>query len=58
MTTQCCVCHRVQEEGEWIRQMAGLKPVSHTYCPDCLLVLRDEMKSQLLVNKEVRPLAV
>jgi hypothetical protein len=37
MVIQCCMCKRVESNGEWTRQSEALGSlVSHTYCPPCL----------------------
>lgn len=38
MTVQCCKCKKTLHAGEWVAVHGRLAdPVSHSYCPDCLL---------------------
>jgi len=38
MTVQCCKCNRVRMSGRLLPQPAAVKgPVTHGYCPECLL---------------------
>lgn len=46
MKTQCCVCHRIYEKGEWTRRKSTLSPASHTYCPECLEEVRRSLDSE------------
>jgi hypothetical protein len=50
MVIQCCKCHKVRAEGEWIRShVARNEEVSHTYCPKCMEIslceFQEEMKA-------------
>lgn len=45
MTVQCCKCKKVRVSDQWMKEtVADTKSVSHTYCPDCLSVAREEIK--------------
>lgn len=37
MTRMCCVCHKVEQGGEWraLRMVADDQRVTHGYCPVC-----------------------
>jgi hypothetical protein len=37
MTRMCCVCHKVEQGGEWrdLRMVSDDKRVTHGYCPVC-----------------------
>ena len=37
MTRMCCVCHKVEQGGEWRdhRMVSDDKRVTHGYCPVC-----------------------
>jgi len=38
MTVQCCMCHRVRVETNWVRvrdPAAVSRTASHTFCPRC-----------------------
>ncbi len=39
MVTQCCVCSKIEQNGEWVCQqnLPGNELVSHGYCPDCFI---------------------
>ena len=52
MTIQCCVCKRVEQDGQWCRLSGALgKNVSHTYCPVCyeasMAAMRAERKAAI-----------
>jgi hypothetical protein len=37
MTRMCCVCHKVEQGGEWLplHTLAEETRVTHGYCPQC-----------------------
>lgn len=37
MVVQCCVCHKVRENGKWLKPSEAPNPelCSHGYCPVC-----------------------
>jgi hypothetical protein len=37
MTRMCCVCHKVEQGGEWrsLSMVSEDKQVTHGYCPIC-----------------------
>lgn len=48
MTTQCCVCRKVEMDGNWAvadERVGG--GVSHTYCPVCLQRTLTEFRDEL-----------
>jgi len=48
MTPQCCICRKVEENGQWRRTgKAPEPPVSHTYCPSCLKASVQQMRDEL-----------
>lgn len=60
MTIQCCVCHKVKVQDEWIRPSQDhLGRVSHTYCPICLDRSLAAMRAERrLASDRVAPVAV
>ena len=48
MTTKCCKCDKVRIGNHWtdIMKLADEDRFSHSYCPDCLLTFREEMRQQ------------
>ncbi|MCX7934187.1 MAG: hypothetical protein N3A66_02885 [Planctomycetota bacterium] len=54
MVRVCCVCHRLQRDGEWV--MAPL-PVdelpTHGYCPQCAANAWREIKLMLYRDKQL-----
>lgn len=42
MDVQCCKCARVRHEGEWCWTEFVEKPISYSYCPECLEEFRGE----------------
>jgi hypothetical protein len=55
MTTQCCVCHKVRNEGEWIRHDTRIQDASHTYCPVCFKEFMHSMGIELAKRKTAAP---
>lgn len=51
MTIQCCVCHKVKEQGEWIRPTQTVSNASHTYCPVCLEDCMHTVRIELMNRK-------
>ncbi len=38
MTIQCCMCHRVRQDSDWLRvrdPASVSRTASHTFCPRC-----------------------
>lgn len=48
MTTKCCKCDKVRVGDNWtdIVKVSADERISHSYCPDCLLVFRREIERQ------------
>lgn len=42
MDVQCCKCARVRHEDEWCWTESAEKPISYSYCPECLEEFRGE----------------
>ena len=46
MTKMCCVCHKVEEGGQWNtdRAFAEDERVTHGYCPECYAAVMAEIE--------------
>jgi len=46
MTKMCCVCRKVEEEGQWSagRCLGENEQVTHGYCPECYAVVMTEIE--------------
>lgn len=49
MIVQCCVCHRVRDEGDWVESLAVLdqSKISHGYCPRCAAQAYEQVRQHL-----------
>ena len=45
MLTQCCVCKRIEDDGAWLPADEVLYDASHTYCPECAVSAREEIRA-------------
>ena len=57
MTTMCCICRRVEEEGAWksSAECTCRGQLSHGYCPTCFAAVMEETREyfaakRILVN--------
>lgn len=48
MTKMCCVCHRAEENGEWLPLHPGADNhdtrVTHGYCPECFAATMGQLE--------------
>jgi hypothetical protein len=49
------VCHKVRNEGEWIRHDTRIQDASHTYCPVCFKEFMHSMGIELAKRKTAAP---
>ncbi len=48
MTVQCCVCKKVKEDNQWVRRAVQTPgAISHSYCPHCLELSLQAMRTEL-----------
>lgn len=49
MIKMCCVCHRIERQGEWHRGrlLAEHEQVTHGYCPDCFVGVMAEISTYI-----------
>ena len=55
MTRMCCVCHKVEQAGEWMALGALTKDerVTHGYCPVCFVGVMTELEN-FISEKAIR----
>lgn len=46
MIRMCCVCHKVEDAGEWreLNALTGDKRITHGYCPECFAATMDKIE--------------
>jgi hypothetical protein len=55
MTVQCCKCKRILVDGHWVRPTTDIEgPMSHSYCPQCLLEATIEIFNERASGSHVR----
>jgi hypothetical protein len=53
MIVQCCVCKDVRTDDIWADPPSLIEgDISHTYCPDCLVVFQQEIREYHEPKKE------
>lgn len=59
MTIQCCVCKKVKDDGQWVRDAAKHpSAMTHTYCPHCLEASLNAMRMELAQRRTSAPAAI
>ncbi len=57
MTKICCVCSKVEEDGDWITDCvtSATKRFTHGYCPACYDDVMEDLGRIVNMRNSVRP---
>lgn len=49
LTRMCCVCHKIEQEGEWLfaSSLSENALLTHGYCPSCFAEAMAEVEDAL-----------